>query len=398
MAKKRKKPSRQPSGKTGNRVTEPKRDNAPKLRPKRRILFRVFIGLLWIVAILAAIEFYARYSFAKIEKRNPLAADYHGEMTAFSAAGDRAWLRQNLAYQPNVTVRATYGDREFVASTNEHGFRDDAVVLPKPPDIYRIVCIGGSTTAEGYTNDTSYPALLEKALQRLLDTDRVEVINCGISGLTTPGQLVRLPDYLRLQPDLVLEYNAVNDICWLLAPQWRFEHNYLQSTLAKSAFARQHLTELLQPNQSQVDKYLSAVTLANVAKIIQEVRATGAEMMISSFAHPTLADLTPEEQQFLDHNLRQSWGVDYMSLEEYVQIVNRYNELLAEMCEQKHVRLIPLASQLTGGTDVFKDICHVTPKGAEMKAEIIAADLQDYVAQQLQKKPKQAIPQLQPQQ
>lgn len=387
MAKKRKKPIRQPSDRSGKTEAAPQRDTSPKLRLKRRIMFRMFLGLLWLVAILAAVEFYSRYSFAQIEKQNPLTIEYTGEMTAFSAAGDKVWLRHNQDYQPNVEVRATHGEREFIARTNAHGFRNDEVVLPKPPNVYRIVCIGGSTTAEGYLNDTTYPALLEKALRRMLDTDRVQVINCGISGLSTPGQLVRLPDYLRLQPDLVLEYNAVNDICWLLAPQWKLEHTFLQSTLSQSAFVRQNLTSLLQPPQPQVDKYLTQLTLANVFKIVHDVRAAGAEMMICSFAHPTLADLTPEERQFLDHNLRRFWNVDYMSLEDYVQLVDRYNELLSKMCQEEHVRLIPLASQLTGGTDVFKDICHVTPEGAELKAEIIATDLKDFVAGQLKKLP-----------
>lgn len=80
-------------------------------------------------------------------------------------------------------------------------------------------------------------------------------------------------------------------------------------------------------------------------------------------------------------------GRRYRNNKAHVQLVDHYNELLSKMCPEKHVRLIPLASQLTGGITVFKDICHVTPEGAELKSEIIATDLKDYVAQQLNKLP-----------
>jgi hypothetical protein len=45
---------------------------------------------------------------------------------------------------------------------NSFGFRSPEIEVPKPEGKFRIVCVGGSTTNAGRTNDTTYPALLEK--------------------------------------------------------------------------------------------------------------------------------------------------------------------------------------------------------------------------------------------
>ena len=98
------------------------------------------------------------------------------------------------------------------------GLRDDFVVIPKPKGLFRILCVGGSTTVAGWTNETTYPNLLEKRLKDSFPDVSSEVINCGVSGLNSNSELEKIGDYLALNPDLILEYNAVNDICWLYFP------------------------------------------------------------------------------------------------------------------------------------------------------------------------------------
>jgi hypothetical protein len=45
------------------------------------------------------------------------------------------------------------------------GYRMREIALPKPAGLVRVVCIGGSTTVAGRTNDETYPALPERKLQ-----------------------------------------------------------------------------------------------------------------------------------------------------------------------------------------------------------------------------------------
>ena len=61
--------------------------------------------------------------------------------------------------------------------SNNHGFRDADFPVEKGEDVFRIVCVGASTTEEGPTNDLTYPAILEATLNRHFATNRFEVIN-----------------------------------------------------------------------------------------------------------------------------------------------------------------------------------------------------------------------------
>ncbi|HOT49734.1 MAG TPA: hypothetical protein PLI07_02075 [Candidatus Hydrogenedentes bacterium] len=72
-------------------------------------------------------------------------------------AGCRESLYEELwrKMRPYVYRDDTFGP--WTLWTNSAGFRDDEIVLPKPPGIYRILCIGGSTTFERVRNDLTYP-------------------------------------------------------------------------------------------------------------------------------------------------------------------------------------------------------------------------------------------------
>ncbi len=80
----------------------------------------------------------------------------------------------------------------------------------KKASVYRILCIGESTTALG--GNDSYPAQMEKILNERLKDTRVSVINKGIFGANTSVIISRLPDNLdHYKPHLVVAMMGVND-------------------------------------------------------------------------------------------------------------------------------------------------------------------------------------------
>lgn len=97
---------------------------------------------------------------------------------------------------------------------NSMGYRGDEIILPKPENEYRIVCIGGSTTytvMTGYRE--SYPYLLQEQLFGL-GHGNVTVINAGVLGWTTWESLINFQfRVLDLEPDMVILYHALNDVC-----------------------------------------------------------------------------------------------------------------------------------------------------------------------------------------
>ena len=72
---------------------------------------------------------------------------------------------------PGVTVRI-----------NSLGLRGDEVIVPKPPGVYRIVCLGDERTlATDVPEEETFVAQLEALLQNYT-RQRVEVINAGVPG------------------------------------------------------------------------------------------------------------------------------------------------------------------------------------------------------------------------
>ena len=76
-------------------------------------------------------------------------------------------------------VRSNRGD----ILINKWGFRGPYVEKEKPNHIYRIVTLGGSTTAGKHENESTYPRLLERLLNSQSDGRKYyQVLNFGVWG------------------------------------------------------------------------------------------------------------------------------------------------------------------------------------------------------------------------
>ncbi|HML74061.1 MAG TPA: SGNH/GDSL hydrolase family protein [Anaerohalosphaeraceae bacterium] len=97
---------------------------------------------------------------------------------------------------------------------NSFGYRGKEISLQKPDGIFRIVCLGASTTYTPFVSDwsKSYPAQLEHILRNKYGYTNVEVINAGTPGYTTWETLMNFAfRALDLNPDMIILYHAVND-------------------------------------------------------------------------------------------------------------------------------------------------------------------------------------------
>ncbi len=105
----------------------------------------------------------------------------------------------------------------YTVGMNRHnslGYRGEEVTIPKPEGVFRIVCMGGSTTysIEVKNYRQTYPYLLQRDLQQA-GYENVEVVNAGVSGYSSADSLVNFEfRLLDLEPDLIIVYDNVNDI------------------------------------------------------------------------------------------------------------------------------------------------------------------------------------------
>lgn len=116
---------------------------------------------------------------------------------------------------PYLSFMLKPGYRRGPVHHNSFGFRGPEIRLEKPPNTYRIACIGGSSTyGHGPTSEaTTWPRRLETKLRLLYPGVKIQVINCGTSGYSTFENMINLP--LRIvdfEPDLVLVYQSINDM------------------------------------------------------------------------------------------------------------------------------------------------------------------------------------------
>jgi len=100
-------------------------------------------------------------------------------------------------------------------SINSHGLRDREYSRSKPPDVYRIVMLGDSTTLGwGVALEQTVPKVLEAELNELHlpGYNRFEVLNAGVGNYNTVQEVTHYLTYERdFHPDLVILQYFIND-------------------------------------------------------------------------------------------------------------------------------------------------------------------------------------------
>lgn len=108
-----------------------------------------------------------------------------------------------------------YGLSPTFPGHNSLGYRGEEIQIPKPEGVFRIVAVGGSTTYGSLieNDQETYPAQLQSILRETHGYTNVEVVNAGVPSYTTWEILVNFEfRVLDLEPDIVIFYEAVNDL------------------------------------------------------------------------------------------------------------------------------------------------------------------------------------------
>ncbi len=278
------------------------------------------------------------------------------------------------------SLKKNWSGPDTFLTSNNVGFRDHDVVLPKPEGVFRILCVGASTTEEGGSVDATYPKMVERNLRAWFDTERIEVLNCGILGMNSYVIRQRIYDYLALSPDLVLYYGPVNDITHMYFRIWLEYTQAARSPLRWSKALSRMFNRRFLPSDEMLTEFLNATTYRNLRALNYAVRESDAEMGIISFAYPRLAPWQINAKNYYDVNLREVWGSQgILNFDAYCHVIDLHNRLIKKICERDAMFYIPLAEEFDGGMDCFFDICHMTTQGMEVKANIIGRHVARYL-------------------
>jgi lysophospholipase L1-like esterase len=273
---------------------------------------------------------------------------------------------------------------------NSLGLRGREVSATKPPGVFRIVCVGGSTTyGAGVPSERTYPARLEVALNELAPPGlRYEVLNCGVPGYTSVESLIQLElRLLDLQPDLVLDYDAINDANLIQGRGFRSDYTHARSSwrdpraqvsaleswlidhvrtwawassLLGRGYANMRIQSLvfvedwkdvLSPPLKEVNQAGVATFLRNVRSLIAVARENGVQVGLMTFA---------------------TWNQVGDTSSDYQPCVDAMNAGLRALASEEGLPIFDVAAAIGGVKENFWDPVHCNEQGCERQARAIA--------------------------
>lgn len=321
------------------------------------------------------------------------------------------WIPMHRVSRASEAMPGIFGEIEL--TVNRYGLRGPDVELKDFS--HKIICVGGSTTESLYVTDRkSWPWLLMDKLNGAGRPDRVFVGNAGRSGHFSLHHEVLLENYAFLdQFDWVVFLVGINDMGRLLrgdyaaqkklvedeALEYKYAYKsspYYDRLMANIVFSfgRVRPSAVAQVQQDpegmwyndmrqlrkkalavrEVDQLPSALPemlqqyRVNLLRLIDICRQKGVRMVFMT--QPTLyrQGLPAFEEgllwQHIDADSAYAAGV----LE---QLMNRYNEVLMEVCREEGVACLDLSAKLPKDATVFYDDCHFNISGSGKVADVL---------------------------
>ncbi len=280
----------------------------------------------------------------------------------------------------------------FRFSINRQGLRGPELAVPKPEGMFRILCLGGSTTfGTGCPADSlSYPARLEQALRRRFPGRPLEVLNAGVPGYTTAESLLWLRELVEpLRPDLVVVYHAVNDLAFaeeqldfyldptrVARPLHRLQRarSDASSSLLGALWARSRprWRKAKHGLRERLDRRVPSAFRANLERIVALAARHGARTALVSFALQLDASWSEARRAEVGRMFELSW-------EGLTEGLARLNAELRAVAARPGVVCCDVAPQVPAEPALWVDPAHLNPRGsalfAERVAEVLAPEL-----------------------
>ena len=267
---------------------------------------------------------------------------------------------------------------------NSLGFPRDEIVVPKPPDIFRIACLGGSTTFGSCNsgNDTTWPARLQKELDRRFPHVRVEVVNAAVPGYRlTDSRINLLQRVLPIEPDLIIIYHAYDDI----KHQQRIAYERSPRATGRPTFITRWLTR----RSTLFNKLAGAIHIVGTPARYEDRRDTLPAQAVRDYRQHLEALLAECRQRRLptvlctsatrfraeqpDDARRKAAGAAlhgnrYLSVDGLIRSYRMFNAETQALADRHGVPCADLVAAVPPDPDHFSDSIHLSEAGCEAVA------------------------------
>jgi lysophospholipase L1-like esterase len=296
--------------------------------------------------------------------------------------------------------------RSNAEKINSLGFRGEEIEAVKPDGVYRIIAIGGSTTFGVYLPwYETYPYLLQQELRERFNTDKIEVINAGLTGSTSAESFHRLAtQVLPADPDMVVIYHAFNDLLPRMFNDYQDDYYHFRRSdpnnppgmtrfytyrlmlrvLSPGMFHENYnmisrvwkMENLPATDTQRTQNFLDSNNDAfkeNLENIIILLKGKDIEVVIASFG------MNIKLWHWLDNLPPYVWksGID------------ENNVAIEELSEEQNIPLIPFADiefrkgSRQAKTPMFSDSIHMSAEGNLLKAKAFADTIAPIVARDM---------------
>lgn len=299
-------------------------------------------------------------------------------------------LGGQLVLRPGYEVRG----RDRSLRINSLGYRGAEFARTRPVGTIRIVCIGGSTTFCGEVDDdATWPHQLGELLRPQFPGLIVEVINAGVPGYNAADCRRVLGRVLDLQPDLVIFYEANNQMAYdtrrLARKQGLVAEDGGNVSEPIRFLARWSLTvDLVHKNTrillSQADATqgkleelpddLTRTYVEELGQIHTMVKNRGVSLVLATFIVKYRRDQSPE-QQVKNADIA-FYYMPWMRMEHLVRGIDLYNDALLTFGRDYAIPVVDDRECVPPDAEHFVDCMHFTRAGCSIMARRMATFLQ----------------------
>lgn len=351
----------------------------PKLSRRKKFFFGAVAFLVLSCITVGGVELYYRID-----------EDMLGGLPGHPSVNEDPYCR--YIQKPNLDI-PYYAGQHTHLRTNSFGFRGPETTREKPAGVFRILCMGGSTTwGFGATeNATTYPHRLQQMLSSAYPDRAIEVVNAGVPGWNSRLSLTFYQKYLDgFGFDLVVVMHGLNDIyengsavyrresraqgpddmfqqkSWyrrLLAKSVAYHH--IQRRSRKRDLKRHKIPELQEKGRKSFERNLRA--------IVEYSRKRGARVLLCTFPHvypesyEVAKGMFPEVPNRIDDDLKY-FPLVYSALTDGLR---EYNETIRTVARETATTLADVADVLPRDVELYVDFIHHNNTGQRRKARII---------------------------
>ena len=277
---------------------------------------------------------------------------------------------------------------------NSRGFRGREPAVPKPPGLFRLLLLGGSTTFDPELEyEATYGRQLERLLQETLGPKQAEVQCAAVPGYNSEHSLVRYAaDAIELDSDVVLVMHAVNDLHVAAQPPSIFRRDYghfggigkpmlhpgfvdRTRVLDFIQFFAQHVafSDFRRPDDFDAEGVVPdpGPLLRNLRSIAVLGRSRGQQVVLCTQPHTFRLDVPAEHRLRGDKALRNFLnGEPLPGFVWFSRYMGEFNARIRALAAQEGLPLLDLESAVPPTEGMFNDDVHVTAAGARLEAEI----------------------------